>query len=67
MDTTKDLSLLRIFVSSTDIIDHQPLYEHITIKANKEGLAGATVIRGVMDFGDSSKINSATYWKTTEK
>ncbi len=67
MDITQDLSLLRIFVSSTDIIDHQPLYEIITKKAKDEGLAGATVLRGVMGFGASSKIHSSKFWELTEK
>ncbi|PLX17821.1 MAG: hypothetical protein C0597_06835 [Marinilabiliales bacterium] len=67
MDITKNISLLRIFVSSTDIIDHQPLYEYITIKARKEGMAGSTVLRGVMGFGASSKIHSSKFWELTEK
>ena len=67
MDASKDLSLLRIFVSSTDIVEHQPLYEYLTIKAKKEGMAGATVLRGVMGFGASSKIHSAKFWELTEK
>ena len=67
MDITQDLSLLRIFVSSTDIIDHQPLYEVITKKAKDEGLAGATVLRGIMGFGASSKIHSSKFWELTEK
>jgi len=67
MDITKDLSLLRIFVSSTDIIDHKPLYEVITKKAKDDDLAGATVLRGVMGFGASSKIHSSKFWELTEK
>jgi PII-like signaling protein len=67
MDTSKNISLLRIFVSSTDIINHEPLYEYITKKAKKEGLAGATILRGVMGFGASSKIHSAKFWELTEK
>jgi PII-like signaling protein len=67
MDISKDLSLLRIFVSSTDIIDHKPLYEVVTVKAKEEGLAGATVLRGVMGFGASSKIHSSKFWELTEK
>ncbi|MCB2196160.1 MAG: DUF190 domain-containing protein [Bacteroidetes bacterium] len=67
MDTTKTISLLRIFVSSTDIINHEPLYEYITKKAKSEGIAGATVLRGVMGYGASSKIHSAKFWELTEK
>ncbi len=67
MDISQNLSLLRIFASSTDIIDHQPLYEVITRKAKDEGLAGATVLRGIMGFGASSKIHSSKFWELTEK
>lgn len=67
MNSSKDLSLLRIFVSSTDIANHQPLYELITIKAKQEGLAGATVSRGFMGFGASSKIHTSKFWELTEK
>lgn len=67
MDTSKNISLLRIFVSSTDIIDHQPLYEYITKKAKNYGMAGATVLRGVMGYGATSKIHSAKFWELTEK
>lgn len=67
MDTTKNTSLLRIFLSSTDIINHEPLYEYITKKAKSESMAGATVLRGVMGYGASSKIHSAKFWELTEK
>lgn len=67
MDTRKTISLLRIFVSSTDIINHEPLYEYITKRAKSEGIAGATVLRGVMGYGASSKIHSAKFWELTEK
>lgn len=67
MDTSKNISLLRVFVSSTDIIDHEPLYEYITKKAKSYGMAGATVLRGVMGYGASSKIHSAKFWELTEK
>lgn len=67
MDLSNEFSLLRIFVSSTDIVDHQPLYEVITIKAKQEGLAGSTVLRGFMGFGASSKIHTSKFWELTEK
>ena len=67
MDTKKEQSLLRIFLSSTDIIDHKPLYEVLTKKAKEEGLAGATVLRGILGFGASSKIHSSKFWELTEK
>jgi uncharacterized protein len=48
--------LLRIFLGESDKIDHQPLYEVIVQSARKEGLAGATVLRGVEGFGARSRV-----------
>jgi len=67
MDITSESSLLRIYVSSTDLVDHKPLYEHLTLEAKKEGMAGVTVLRGVMGFGASSKIHTSKFWELTEK
>ena len=51
--------LLRIFVGETDRCDHQPLYEAIVMKAREMHLAGATVLRGPMGFGHSSRLHTA--------
>jgi hypothetical protein len=67
MNTEKEIKLLRIFMSNTDKYDHQPLYEHIVYAAHKQGLAGATVLKGVLSFGSSSVINSLKLWETSEK
>ena len=48
--------LLRIFLGESDKIDHKPLYEVIVQSAKKEGLAGATVLRGVEGFGARSRV-----------
>ena len=48
--------LLRIFLGESDKIDHRPLYEVIVQSAKKEGLAGATVLRGVEGFGARSRV-----------
>lgn len=47
--------LLRVFVGERDSIDHHPLYEVIVLKAREAGLAGATVLRGMMGFGARSR------------
>ncbi len=49
-------TLLRIFVGEADRIDHRPVYEAIVLKAKEEGLAGATVVRGVQGFGAVSRV-----------
>lgn len=47
--------LLRVFVGERDVLDHRPLYELIVLKARESGLAGATVVRGMMGFGARSR------------
>jgi len=43
--------LLRVFIGEADKYEHKPLYEWIVLKAREQGLAGATVLRGMMGFG----------------
>jgi len=51
-----DGKLLRIFLGEADRHSHRPLYETIILKAREQGLAGATVIRGVAGFGAVSRV-----------
>ena len=51
--------LLRVFIGEADRWHHQPLYEAIVLKARELGLAGATVLRGPMGFGASSRLHTA--------
>ena len=65
---TNEYSILKIYASSTDKIGHKLLYEYIIKLAKERKLAGATVFRGVMGFGQSSKkISSSKFWELTEK
>src|SRR5260221_10639130 len=50
--------LLRIFIGESDRHDGHPLYEWIVIQARADGLAGATVLRGMMGFGAHSRIHN---------
>ena len=50
--------LLRIFVGESDKHEGKPLYEWIVIKAREQGLAGATVTRGMMGFGAHSRLHT---------
>lgn len=50
--------LLRIFTGENDKFDGHPLYEAIVKKAREMQLAGATVLRGPMGFGKSSRIHT---------
>ena len=59
MTVPQDASLLRIFIGEADRWHHQPLYEAIVLKARELGLAGATVLRGPMGFGASSRLHTS--------
>ena len=51
-----DGSLLRIFIGEGDKYEKHPLYEWIITQAKAKGLAGATVLRGLMGFGANTRI-----------
>lgn len=51
--------LLRVFIGESDKHGGMPLYEFLIRKAKEQGLAGATVLRGMEGFGASSRIHSA--------
>lgn len=55
----KDGHLLRIFIGEKDHYEHMPLYEWIVRAARRQGLAGATVLRGLEGFGASSRLHTA--------
>jgi len=59
MHLPRDAMLLRIFIGESDRWKHQPLYEAIVLKAREMHLAGATVLRGPMGFGKSSRVHTA--------
>jgi uncharacterized protein len=52
-------SLLRIFIGESDRHGGMPLYEWIVREARREGLAGATVLRGIEGFGANSTVHTA--------
>jgi uncharacterized protein len=58
--------LLRIFVGENDRHGGKPLYEWLVTEARAHGLAGATVLRGVMGFGAHSKIHAAKIERLSE-
>lgn len=59
MAEQKDAVLLRIFVKENDKWEGRPLHMAIVEAAHAEGLAGATVLRGVVGYGSSSQIHTA--------
>jgi uncharacterized protein len=58
--------LLRAFIGEDDRYDGGPLYEAIVLKARERGLAGATVLRGPMGFGHSSRLHTAKILRLSE-
>jgi PII-like signaling protein len=58
--------LLRIFIGESDRHGHRPLYESIVLQAREAGLAGATVLRGVMGFGKHSILHTAKILRLSE-
>lgn len=51
--------LLRIFIGESDRWHGEPLYQAIVRRAHEEGLAGATVLRGLEGFGAHSRVHTA--------
>src|SRR5215468_778642 len=59
MQIPRDAVLLRVFFGENDRFENRPLYEAIVMKAREMHLAGATVLRGPMGFGHSSRLHTA--------
>jgi len=66
MQVPRDAVLLRIFIGEDDRHQHLPLYEAIVLKAREHHLAGATVLRGPMGFGHSSRLHTAKVLRLSE-
>jgi uncharacterized protein len=58
--------LLRVFVGEIDKIGHQLLYETIVKEARKNGIAGATVLKGILGYGASTVIHTAKWIDISE-
>lgn len=59
-------NLLRIFIGEADKIDGKPLYEQLVLIAREQGLAGATVLRGIESFGARSRLHTAKILRLSE-
>jgi PII-like signaling protein len=59
MELPQDSKLLRVFIGELDKSHNTPLYEALVLAAKKAGMAGATVLRGILSYGASSRIHSA--------
>lgn len=66
MKLPSEAELLRVFVGESDKYEGRPLYEAIVEEARKRGMAGATVVRGVLGFGAHSRIHTAKILRLSE-
>ncbi len=66
MQIPGDAVLLRVFIGESDHYRGKPLYEAIVLKAREIHLAGATVLRGPMGFGHSSRLHTAKILRLSE-
>lgn len=66
MELQGQSKLLRIFLGEADRIGHLFLHEAILVAAKEKGLAGGTVLKGIMSFGASSRIHRARFIELSE-
>ena len=66
MNIAEEGQLLRIFIGESDKCDGRPLYEAIIFKAREMGIAGATMLRGLMGYGAASRIHTAKILRLSE-
>ncbi|MCI0518213.1 MAG: DUF190 domain-containing protein [Woeseiaceae bacterium] len=66
MQIPKQALILRIFIGENDKDVSRPLYEAIVLKAREMHLAGATVLRGAMGYGHSSRLHTSKILRLSE-
>jgi uncharacterized protein len=66
MRLPEEAELMRVFIGESDRFAGRPLYEAIVQEARKRGMAGATVLRGVMGFGAHSRVHTAKILRLSE-
>lgn len=66
MKLPEEAQLLRIFIGQSDKHKHRPLYEVIVEEARRRGMAGATVLKGILGFGAQSRIHTAKILRLSE-
>ena len=58
--------LLRLFIGESDTWHGKPLYQAIVERVRREGLAGATVLRGIEGFGADSRLHTSRILRLSE-
>ncbi len=60
MKKESEAILLRIFIGESDEYEGKKLHNHIIETLKKEGIAGATVLRGIVGFGKTSRLHTTS-------
>ena len=63
---TQENRLLRIYLGESDHVDGRPLFEVIVERARDHGMAGATVLRGPLGYGRSTRLHTAKILRLSE-
>ena len=66
MKLPSEAELLRVFIGENDKFEGRPLYEAIVLEARRRGMAGATVLRGLMGFGAHSRLHTTKILRLSE-
>lgn len=66
MNLPQEGYLLRIIIGESARHESMPLYEWIVVKAREQGVAGATVVRGMMGYGANSRIKTTSILRLSE-
>lgn len=66
MKLPEEADLLRVFVGESDRFEGRPLYQAIVEQARSRGMAGATVLRGLMGFGATSRLHTVKVLRISE-
>lgn len=66
MQIPRQALLLRIFIGENDRFANAPLHQAIVMKAREQHLAGATVLRGAVGYGMSSRLHTAKILRLSE-
>ena len=67
MKTSEKTGILKIYMGENDTVNGRPLFEEIVFEAKKAGLAGATVIKGIMSFGASHSVHTMKIFALSDK
>lgn len=67
MSISGEQVLLRVYLESADRAPHTPTYERVARAARNEGLAGTTVLKGILGFGAHGVVQqSGSFWSLVE-